>query len=254
MQLERRVALITGGGSGIGAATARLMAHKGASVAVAGIPADGVHNVVDELTAAGLAAEGIPTDVSKSGDVEAAVSRTVERFGRLDILVPNAAVQYHDRDVVVHELADDTWSEVLGVNLMGVFLTCKFGLRQLLRQGEGGAVVIVSSIAAIGGRSPNAAYVTSKGALLALGRHIAANYAAHGIRCNTVCPGALERTPNHDLHPNPAGRRERLEGVIPLGRLGTPEDIAGFIAFLASGEAGYATGANFVVDGGRSVV
>jgi len=254
MQLEGKVALITGGGSGIGAATARHMAREGASVALAGIPAAGVRSVADELGGAGFAAEGIPTDVSKSADVEAAVAAAVARFGRLDILVPNAAVQYHDRDVVVHELADDTWNEVLGVNLTGVFLTCKFGLRQMLRQGEGGAVVIVSSIAAIGGRSPNAAYVTSKRALLALGRHIAINYAAHGIRCNTVCPGALERTPNHDLHPNPESRKQRLEGVIPLGRLGTPEDIAGFIAFLASGEAGYATGANFVVDGGRSVV
>ncbi len=253
MKLQDKVALITGGGSGIGAATARRMAAEGARVAVAGIPEDGVRAVAAELESAGRSALAIPSDVSDAKQVEASVARTVERFGRLDILVPNAGIQLHGRDVNLHELPEEVWDRTHNVNYRGVYLTAKYGLAQFLKQGGGGVIVIVASVTALSGSSANPAYMSGKHGLIGLSRYIAVHYAKYGVRCNAVCPGALERTPNHDNHPDPEGRKARLEGAIPMGRLGTPEDIAPFITFLATSEAGYATGAYFVVDGGLTV-
>lgn len=253
MNLQDKVALITGGGSGIGATTVRRMAAKGAKVAVVGIPEDGVRVVAAELESAGCSALAIPTDVSDAKQVEAAVARTVERFGRLDILVPNAGIQLHGRDVNLHELPEEVWDRTHDVNYRGVYLTAKYGLAQFLKQGDGGVIVIVASVTALSGASANPAYMSGKHGLIGLSRYIAVHYARHGIRCNAVCPGALERTPNHDNHPDPEGRKARLENAIPLGRLGTPDDIAPFITFLATPEAGYATGATFVIDGGLTV-
>lgn len=253
MKLEGKVVLITGAGSGIGAATARLMAKEGAKIAVTGIPAEGVEAVASELTGAGYEAVGISTDVSDAKQVEDAVARTVEAFGRLDILVPNAGIQLHDRDLNLHELPEDVWDETHNVNYRGVYLTTKYGLAQFMAQGEGGVIVIVVSITALNGSSRNVSYLSGKHGLLGLNRYIAVHYAEHGVRCNAVCPGALERTPNHDIHPDPEGREARLREAIPLGRPGKPEDIAPFVTFLATEDAGYATGAYFVVDGGLTV-
>jgi NAD(P)-dependent dehydrogenase (short-subunit alcohol dehydrogenase family) len=250
MKLQDQVALITGAGSGVGAATARLMAAEGAKVAVTGIPAAGVETVAAELGAAGLA---IPLDVTDTHQVEAAVTQTVNHFGRLDIVVANAGIQLHREDVNLHELPEEIWDRTHDVNYRGVYLTCKYGLAQMVRQGHGGAIVIVASVTAFSGRSHNPAYMAGKHGLIGLNRYIAVHYGKHGIRCNAVCPGALERTPNHDDHPNPEGREQTLVGRIPLGRLGRPEDIAPFITFLASPAARYATGAYFLVDGGMSV-
>jgi len=253
VRLEGKVALITGAGSGIGAATARMMAAEGASVAVTGIPAEGVRGVAAELERAGYQALAIPTDVSDARQVEAAVDQTVRRFGRLDIAVANAGIQLHTQDVNLHELPEEVWDRTHNVNYRGAYLTCKYALAQFLKQGQGGVIVIVSSVTALSGRSANPAYMSGKHGLIGLARYIAVHYAKHGVRCNAVCPGALERTPNHDLHPDPAGREERMRRAIPLGRLGKPEDIAPFITFLATPEASYATGATFVIDGGLSV-
>ncbi|MFW6197409.1 MAG: SDR family NAD(P)-dependent oxidoreductase [Myxococcota bacterium] len=254
MRLEGKVALITGAGSGIGAATARQMASEGASVALVGIPGDSVAEVARQIQSEGGRAVGVPTDVSSPPQVQAAVGDTVEEFGRLDILVPNAGIQRHDVDRDLHEMSDEAWDETQGVNLRGAYLTCKNGLAQMVKQGDGGVITIVDSITALNGRCPNPSYMTAKGGLLSLNQHIAAHYGKHGIRCNAICPGALERTPNWDIHPDPDGRRERLEKQIPLGRLATPEDIAPWIVFLSTAEAGYATGATFVVDGGVTIV
>ena len=253
MKLQGKVALITGAGSGIGKATAWRMAAEGASIAVTGIPALGVQAVADELRQAGYAALGIPTDVSDAKQVEAAIAQTVEHFGRLGILVPNAAVQLHDRDVNLHELPEEVWDKTHDVNYRGVYLTCKYGLAQFLKQGDGGVIVIVASVTAFSGKSANPAYLSGKHGLIGLNRYIAVHYGKHGIRCNAVCPGALERTPNHDIHPDPEGREKQLMASIPLGRLGKPEDMAPFITFLATDDAGYATGAYFLIDGGLSV-
>jgi len=252
-KLEGKVALITGAGSGIGAATARMMAKEGAKIAVTGIPDESVHAVAKELTDAGHEAIGIPTDVSDSNSVKAAVEQTVETFGHLDILVPNAGIQMHNEDVNLHELPDEVWDQTHSVNYRGVYHATKHGLAQFVKQGDGGVIIIVSSITALNGSSRNVSYMTGKHGLLGLSRYIAVHYAEHGVRCNCICPGGLERTPNHDVHPDPEGRERRLRDNIPLGRPGTPEDIAPFITFLATPGAGYATGATIVVDGGLTV-
>jgi len=250
MRLRDKVALITGAGSGIGAASARHMAEEGAAIALVGIPASGVQMEAESLLEVGHRALAIPADVSDAQQVRQAVERTVEAFGRLDIAVASAAVQHHDRDHTLHALDESVWDETHDVNLRGVMFTCKHAIGQMLSQENGGAIVIISSVTAMDGGSPNVSYLTGKHGLLGLNAHIGRHYGARGIRCNCICPGALERTPNHDIHPDPDGRAARLEASIPLGRLGTPEDIAPWVTFLASDEARYANGAHFLVDGG----
>lgn len=247
-----KVALITGGGSGIGAATARLMACEGAAVAVLGRTARTV-----EATAAAVRGEGgraiaISGDISLNGDVEGAVERTVAEFGRLDIVVANAAVQLHRRDRPIHEQEPDAWDETQSINLRGAFLTCRAGVRQMLAQGQGGAIVVVSSVTAVVGVAPqNPSYTASKGGLVAFGRALAVQYAGDNIRCNVVCPGALEAPPDVEEIDNEA-RERRMVAQIPLGRLGRFEEIAPFVAFLASDDASYATGGVYLIDGGLS--
>lgn len=253
MKFAGKVVLITGAGSGIGAATARLMASQGAHVVCAGLPETSVQIVAKELTAVGHAALAIAVDVADGEQVAAAVAQTVAHFGHLDYVIANAGIQLHSQDVNLHELPEEVWDRTHDVNYRGVYLTCKYGLAQLVKQGEGGAIVIVASVTALNGRSVNPAYMSGKHGLIGLTRYIAVHYANYGIRCNAVCPGALERTPNHDIHPNPTGREQMISERAPLGRLGKPEEIAPMIAFLCSDEASYATGAHFVIDGGLSV-
>ncbi len=253
-KLAGKVALITGAGSGIGAATARLMAAEGAAVAITGIPAYGVVAVAAEITATGGSAIAIPTDVSNPEQVEAAVAQTVESFGRLDIVVPNAGIQMHNEDRNLHELPEEVWDKTHDVNYKGQYFACKYALAQMVKQGQGGVVVIVASVTALSGMTPNVSYSTGKAGLVNLARHIAVHYGDQGIRANSICPGALERTPDHDDHPDPDGREQSAVNRIPLNRLGSPEDIAPFITFLATDDASYATGANFVIDGGLTTI
>ena len=253
MQLDGKVVLITGAGSGIGAASARYMAEQGASVILAGIPVDGVEEVAAEIAGRGGKTLAIPVDVTREDEVKSAVARTVEVFGKLDVIVANAGIQRHNTDIDLFEMEEEEWERTQDVNLRGVFRTVKHGIAQMIKQGTGGAVVIVSSITAIQGRSANVSYMTAKTGLLGLNRHIAVHYGDKGIRSNAVCPGSLERTPDWDEHPDPEGRREAMMAATPLGRLGTPEDIAPWIAFLASDDAGFATGGHYVVDGGITI-
>ncbi|MEZ4620496.1 MAG: SDR family NAD(P)-dependent oxidoreductase [Caldilineaceae bacterium] len=253
MNLTDKVAFITGAGSGIGAATARLMAAAGAKVACVGLPAVAVEAVANELNRAGYAALALAVDIADGGAVAAAVAQTVAYFGRLDLVVASAGIQLHNADRNLHELPEEIWDRTHDVNYRGVYLTCKHALAQMVQQGTGGALVIVASVTALNGRSANPAYLSGKHGLLGLNRYIAVHYANHGIRCNAVSPGALERTPNHDEHPDPVGRAATLRASIPLGRPGTPEEIAPTIVFLCTADANYITGANFVVDGGLTI-
>jgi NAD(P)-dependent dehydrogenase (short-subunit alcohol dehydrogenase family) len=251
--MDGQVALITGAGQGIGAATAWILSEAGAAVSLVDVNEDLAVSAAEEIIAKGGKAFAIGADISQEDQVQRAVDATVGRLGRLDIVVANAAIQRHDRDVPVDRESLDAWDETQDVNLRGAFLTCRAGIRQMLKQGAGGSLVIVSSIAGLGGNSANTSYAVSKGGLISLGRVIAVNYARHGIRCNVVCPGALVRTPNHDIHPDPDGRAQRLTAKIPLGRPGEHAEIAPTIAFLASSASSYTTGAVVVVDGGLTV-
>lgn len=253
MKVDGKSVLITGGGSGIGAATARYLAERGATVALAGIPANALEAVAAEINSAGGKALALETDVTKEVEIQSAIARTVERFGRLDAVVANAGVQRHRTDKDLFAMSEEEWDLTQDVNLRGVFRTCKHGLAQMIEQGNGGSIVIVSSITALNGRTPNVSYMTAKSGLLGLNRHIAVHYAKHGIRSNAICPGALEQTPDWGDHPDPDGREQAMIDMTPLGRLGTSEDIAPWIAFLIADEASFATGGTFVVDGGITV-
>lgn len=177
-KLEGRVALITGAGSGTGAATARLMAAEGASVVITGIPGDRVIAVAAEITASGGSAIAIPTDVSGPAQIEAAVGQTVEAFGRLDVVVPNAGIQMHNEGRT-HDL-----------NYKGHYFACKYALAQTVKQGEGGAVIIIASVTALTRTMANVTYSTGKAGLINLARHIAVYYGDQGIRAYSICPDA----------------------------------------------------------------
>lgn len=147
----------------------------------------------------------------------------------------------------------EIWDQTHDINCRGVFLSCKHALSQMVDGGQGGVITIISSVTAFGGGSANVSYLSDKHALIGVARHIGVHYAEHNIRCDAVCPGALERMPNHDVHPDPEGRAARLAESIPLSRSGTPEDIAPWIVFFATPEAGYAADATFVIDKGLTV-
>src|SRR5687767_8004834 len=253
MRLDGKVALITGGGSGVGAASARRMAREGAAVAILGRTESTLRTVADEIERDGGKALALRCDVSVEDQVDAAVAKTVEEFGRLDVIVANAAIQLHGKDRPIHEAETQYWDQTQDVNVRGAYFTCRAGVRQLLKQGEGGSIVVVSSITAVVAGAPqNPAYTASKGALVSFGRALAVQYAKDNIRCNVVCPGALEHPPDDELLGDGglAARETRILPNIPLGRLGGFDEIAPMIAFLASDDASYCTGGVYLVDGG----
>lgn len=249
-----RVALVTGASSGIGAASARLLAARGAAVAVSSVDAEGVDAVVEEIRAAGGRAVAAPGDVGDAAAMEAAVAVAVAEFGRLDVLVTAAGIQRYGTAV---STPVDVWDDVFRVNVKGVFLAARAALPHL-RAAASGAVVVVSSVQSQVAQADAAAYAASKGALLTLTRAMVVDEARFGVRVNTVLPGSVD-TPM--LRASAAlfsdGSAAGIESTLaswgtahPLGRIARPEEVAEVIAFLAGKRASFVTGADVRVDGG----
>jgi NAD(P)-dependent dehydrogenase (short-subunit alcohol dehydrogenase family) len=249
MRLEGKACIITGGGSGIGRATCLLFAREGARIAIADKRREAAEAVAAECGGAGAIA--LAVDVSRAADVRRMVEETVAAFGRLDVLVNNAG--YGIPGTVV-DTDEQAWEDLMAVNLRGVFLCAKHAIPAMAANGGGAIVNTASVVAAIGIRN-RAAYCASKGAVAALTRAIAIDHVAEGIRCNAVAPGTID-TPYFDdiLRKSPvaADTRKALEARQLLGRLGTPEEIAAGILFLASDESRFATGSILTIDGGMS--
>ncbi len=247
-RLDGKVALITGAASGIGAVAARLFAGEGARVVVADVSDDAGRATVEEIEAAGGQAAYVHADVSNADDARAMVAFAMERFGSLDVLHNNAGV-FPAADGSVTDTDEDVWDLVMRINLKGVYLGCRFGIPAMLEGGGGSIVNVASFVALMGAATPQIAYTSSKGGVLAMTREIAVEFARRGIRANALCPGPIETPLIAELLADPDRRQRRLVH-IPIGRFGRPDEIANAALFLASDESSFMTGAALVVDGG----
>jgi NAD(P)-dependent dehydrogenase (short-subunit alcohol dehydrogenase family) len=248
-RLDGRVALVTGAGSGIGRATVRLLAAEGAHVYVSDVNGEAAATVARELAEAGLAADAVTADVSRGQDV-AAMFRAVETaHGRLDVLVNNAGLNVRGD---FRHLTDADWVKIREVNLDGVVRVARDGFPLLKASGRG-SLVNIASIMAHRGLRQLTAYSATKGAVVALTRGLAVEYAPFGIRVNALCPGFVHTALTERVLRNPAIEKALVESTA-LRRLGQPEEIAAAVLFLAGDEASYITGAELAVDGGMSAV
>lgn len=249
MRLQGKVALITGGTSGIGSATAVRFAAEGAKVAITGRNVERGEQVLNEIAEKGGDAIFIRSDVRSAADCREAVERTLERYGQIDVLFNNAGV-FHPKSTT--DCSEEEWDETIDSSLKGAFLMSKYALPSMIERGSGSIIHTSSSWGILGGDKA-AAYCAAKGGLIIMAKAMATDHGPDGIRVNCVCPGDV-LTP---MLPDDAAKRgmaweDYVAGVEkrPLGRIGTPEDIANAVLYLASDEAAFVTGEALVVDGG----
>jgi NAD(P)-dependent dehydrogenase (short-subunit alcohol dehydrogenase family) len=248
-RLAGKVALITGSGSGQGRAAALLFAREGARVVVSDVNVAGGEETVQLVQKAGGQAIFRRADVSNAGDVEALVKAATDACGALHVLYNNAAIYGSHLDDLVTELSEEKWDRMIDVNLKGVFLCCKYGIPALIASGGGSVVNIASVAGLIGSRNRSHAYSATKGGVISMTRAMAAAYARRKVRVNAICPGGVD-TPMISGLIDTEDRQRRFAEAHPLGRLGTPEDIAYFALYLASDESSWVTGGIFPIDGG----
>ena len=241
--LKDKVAVVTGASQGIGRDTALALAEAGAKVAVAARNEEKLASLVNDITAAGGEAFAVKLDVADLEQVKAGFKQVVEKFGRLDILVNNAAVT---RDGLAMRMKKDDWDAVLQTNLTGAHL-CIQQVLPVMMKARAGRIINISSVVAQSGNAGQANYVAAKAGLIGLTKAIAIEIASRNITVNAVAPGFIE-TPMTDVLPDKV--KEELKTRIPLGRMGSPRDVAAAIVFLASDEAGYITGHVLNVNGG----
>jgi 3-oxoacyl-[acyl-carrier protein] reductase len=243
MNLTDRVAIVTGSGRGIGRAIALKLAELGATVVVSDILAKEAEAVAGEIKAAGGKSLAVIADVSLAADVTRLVEATIKACGRIDILVNNAGIA---RDQLLVRMPEEDWDKVLAVDLKSVFLCTKAVLRPMLKARRG-RIISLSSITGITGNKGQANYASAKAGVIGFTRSIAREVGSHGVTVNAIAPGFIETDMTGQMKED---WRQEIKRNIPLGRFGTPRDVAGAVAFLASDEAGYITGQVLGVDGG----
>ena len=247
MRLQGKVALVTGSTSGIGKAIAERFAAEGAHVALnyrnKGDNARQAQSIVDSFPTEGLPVEG---DVSQRQDMERLAAQIVAKFGRIDIAVANAGMEIKKPFV---DITDDDWNKVLTVNLYGAFLTAQVAVRQMIKQGDGGKIIFISSVHEDIPFANYTAYCASKGGMRMMMRNLAIELAEHKINCNDIAPGAIATPINQAVLDNPEEKKNAIS-EIPWGRFGRPEEVANVALFLASAESEYVTGSTYYVDGG----
>jgi NAD(P)-dependent dehydrogenase (short-subunit alcohol dehydrogenase family) len=247
-RLKDKVAIVTGGASGIGRATARLFAAEGAAVCIGDIDTGGGDGAVSEIAALGGQAMFVRADVSVAADAERLVNATIERYGALHVLHNNAYWATQGRTVVTLDEAD--WDRTLDVSLKGMYLMSHYAVPHMLRAGGGSIINMASAVGLIGTRG-NPAYAAAKGAVISLTKALAIDFGKQGIRANCVAPGSIATAANAKRRKEGRWEAHVLQNTL-LARTGEPEDVANAVLFLASDDSSYITGITLVVDGGAT--
>jgi meso-butanediol dehydrogenase / (S,S)-butanediol dehydrogenase / diacetyl reductase len=247
MRLKDKISLITGAGSGIGAATAKTFAREGAAVVVVDLNEEGGRHVTDEIRKAGGTAEFFRADVGVPKEVERMIKFTTDKFGRLDILHNNAIFTTVGR---IADLTLEGWQKTLDVGLTAYWYAIKIAIEKAMLAQKRGAIVNTASVSGLAGDYTLGAYNAVKAGVVNITRVTGIEYARKGIRCNAVCPGPIGTPPLLALEKQRPETVKRIREAIPMGRLGEPQEIANVVLFLASDEASFVTGAFFVADGG----
>jgi NAD(P)-dependent dehydrogenase (short-subunit alcohol dehydrogenase family) len=250
-RFKGKVAIVTGGGAGIGRASATAYAREGAKVVIADMDEKAGARTAAEITGAGGKVIFVRCDISKNSDVEAMVSRSAAEFGGVDVLHNNAGIQAYG---TVVEMPEAEWDRVMNINLKGSFLTCKHAIPHMKKRG-GGAIVNTASVQAFASQRTVAAYSASKGAILSFTKTVALDHAPDNIRCNCIAPGSVH-TPMLEWAAELFGKDNPKQAIAnwgklhPLGRVARPEEVAALVLFLSCDESSFCTGACYTVDGG----
>jgi len=249
MRLDNKVALITGGAQGIGRAIAVRFAAEGAKVAIADLHAEAMKDTVSLIESKGGHALALEVDVRHKAQVDRMVDAALAQWGRLDILVNGAGI---NRTASFLEITEEDWDAHLDIILKGTFLVSQRAAQAMVKQGDGGSIIQISSVNGLSAEADQAHYNAAKGGINLLAMSMAVELAAHGIRVNSLCPGFIETRLTKPLIDNPPAIAEYLKS-IPMGRVGQPEEIASAALFMASDESRYMTGHTMVIDGGQVI-